>query len=50
MVLWGKEGDKEVQIDSQEPSNLSYEEQKETKIQVISSMEMEVNYEVKPKS
>ncbi|XP_026421556.1 WAT1-related protein At2g39510-like [Papaver somniferum] len=48
-VLWGKEGDKELQTELHAPSSSSDEEQKETKIQ-ISSMEMVVKSEEKPKS
>ncbi|KAI3833443.1 hypothetical protein MKW92_050543 [Papaver armeniacum] len=48
IVLWGKEGDKELQTELHAPSSSSDEEQKETKIQ-ISSMEM-VKSEENPKS
>ncbi|KAI3892526.1 hypothetical protein MKW92_011394 [Papaver armeniacum] len=47
-VLWGKEGDKELQTELHAPSSSSDQEQKETKIQ-ISSMEV-VKSEENPKS
>ncbi|KAJ4956858.1 hypothetical protein NE237_013641 [Protea cynaroides] len=39
LLLWGKERDQEVQIKSQEPLHLTYEEQKESKLHVIISEE-----------
>ncbi|KAF5205439.1 Wat1-related protein [Thalictrum thalictroides] len=39
VVLWGKEGDQKYDINSQKDSSLNNEEQTETKIQVISSVD-----------
>ncbi|KAK9288635.1 hypothetical protein L1049_017095 [Liquidambar formosana] len=42
LLLWGKEGDQEVEIKSQEQSYLTYNKQEEPKIQIITSVEKEV--------
>ncbi|KAK9083424.1 hypothetical protein Scep_029895 [Stephania cephalantha] len=39
LVLWGKEGDPNLDINSEQESRLSYAEQLETKIQVVSSLD-----------
>ncbi|KAK9087246.1 hypothetical protein Syun_029640 [Stephania yunnanensis] len=39
LVLWGKEGDPNLNINSEQESRLSYAEQLETEIQVVSSLD-----------
>ncbi|KAF8394292.1 hypothetical protein HHK36_020498 [Tetracentron sinense] len=43
ILLWGKEGDQEVCVGPQKQSYLSYDEQKEPNIQIITSVEMEIH-------